>query len=177
MGANDDRRSTALMRRFQGLPTNARLVAVALLGAAIGLVTYQLIYWVNPFEPRAPTSWLAAFVIGVPRQYSLHRSLTFRSDVPYAPRLVRAYLLYACIAVLTTTLNWLLVERLAVPHHLAWLACISTTGLINYFALEPLVFRTTLACGLRRSRIPSSPGASGPAAPTDGGADDETDRR
>jgi len=76
----------------------------------------------------------------VPRQYSLHRSLTFRSDVPYAPRLARAYVLYSCIAIVTTALNWWLVERLAVPHHLAWLACISTTGMINLFALKPLVF-------------------------------------
>lgn len=128
------------LRRFRLLPEEARLLIVALLGALIGLVTYQLIYWVNPFEPRAPTSWLASFLVGVPRQYSLHRSLTFRSDVPYAPRLARAYMLYACIAVVTTSLNWLLVVRHSVPHHLAWLACICTTGLINFFALKPLVF-------------------------------------
>jgi len=126
--------------RFDLLPEKLRLLLVALVGAAIGLATYQLIYWINPLQPRAPTSWLAAFVIGVPRQYSLHRSLTFRSDVPYAPRLARAYVLYSCIAIVTTALNWWLVERLAVPHHLAWLACISTTGMINLFALKPLVF-------------------------------------
>jgi putative flippase GtrA len=126
--------------RFDRLPEKLRLLLVALAGAAIGLATYQLIYWINPLQPRAPTSWLAAFVIGVPRQYSLHRSLTFRSNVPYAPRLARAYVLYSCIAVVTTALNWWLVERLAVPHHLAWLACISTTGAINLFALKPLVF-------------------------------------
>jgi putative flippase GtrA len=122
------------------LPETLRLAMVALLGALIGLVTYQLIYWINPFEPRAPTSWLASFAVGVPRQYSLHRKFTFASRVPYGPRLLRAYALYACIAALTTALNWLLVERLAVSHHLAWLACISTTGLINLFALKPLVF-------------------------------------
>ena len=126
--------------RFDRLPEKLRLLLVALAGAAIGLATYQLIYWINPLQPRAPTSWLAAFVIGVPRQYSLHRSLTFRSNVPYAPRLARAYVLYSCIAVVTTALNWWLVERLAVPHQLAWLACISTTGAINLFALKPLVF-------------------------------------
>ena len=126
--------------RFDRLPEKLRLLLVALAGAAIGLATYQLIYWINPLQPRAPTSWLAAFVIGVPRQYSLHRSLTFRSNVPYASRLARAYVLYACIAVVTTALNWWLVERLSVPHHLAWLACISTTGMINLFALKPLVF-------------------------------------
>jgi putative flippase GtrA len=133
-------RVAAWRTRFDRLPEKLRLLLVALAGAAIGLATYQLIYWINPLQPRAPTSWLAAFVIGVPRQYSLHRSLTFRSNVPYAPRLARAYVLYSCIAVVTTALNWWLVERLAVPHHLAWLACISTTGAINLFALKPLVF-------------------------------------
>lgn len=130
----------ALLRRFRRLPEKARLALVAVFGALVGLVTYEIIYFVNPFEPRAPTSWLAAFIIAVPRQYSLHRWLTFDSDVPYGARLVRAYVLYAAIALLTTALNWLLVERLGVPHRLAWLACISTTGLINLFALKSLVF-------------------------------------
>jgi hypothetical protein len=40
----------------------------------------------------------------------------------------------------TTSLNWLLVQRLATPHHLAWLASISTTGATNLFALKRLVF-------------------------------------
>jgi putative flippase GtrA len=140
MRHGDDGGRSAWLSRFDALPEKARLAVVALVGALIGLATYQLIYWINPVQPRAPTSWLAAFIIGVPRQYSLHRSLTFRSDAPYAPHLARAYVLYACIAIVTTSLNWLLVERLAVPHHLAWLACISTTGAINLFALKPLVF-------------------------------------
>jgi putative flippase GtrA len=129
-----------MLRRFRRLPEKARLALVAVFGALVGLVTYEIIYFVNPFEPRAPTSWLAAFVIAVPRQYSLHRWLTFDSDVPYGARLVRAYVLYAAIALLTTALNWLLVERLGVTHRLAWLACISATGLINLFALKSLVF-------------------------------------
>jgi putative flippase GtrA len=127
-------------KRFDRLPEKARLAIVAVLGALIGFVTYQVIYWVNPLQLRAPTSWFLAFVIGVSRQYSLHRALTFASSVSFAPRLARAYGLYACIAVVTTSLNWLLVERLAVPHHLAWLACVATTGLINLFALKPVVF-------------------------------------
>ena len=52
----------------------------------------------------------------------------------------RGYVLYSGIAVVTTSLNWLLVQRLATPHHLAWLACISTTGATNLFALKRLVF-------------------------------------
>jgi putative flippase GtrA len=130
----------AWLRRFRRLPEKLRLANVAVLGALIGLVTYELIYLINPFQPRASVSWLLSIAIGVPRQYSLHRWLTFGSDVPYGPRLARAYVLYAAIAMLTTGLNWLLVEQLGVAHRLAWLACITTTGLINAFALKPLVF-------------------------------------
>jgi putative flippase GtrA len=140
MRHGDEGGKSAWRTRFDALPEKARVAVVALVGALIGLATYQLIYWINPVQPRAATSWLVAFIIAVPRQYSLHRSLTFRSDAPYVPHLARAYVLYSCIAVVTTSLNWWLVERLAVPHHLAWLACISTTGAINLFALKPLVF-------------------------------------
>ena len=133
-------REAAWLQRFRRLPETARLAFIAVLGALIGLVTYEIIYFVNPLEPRASTSWLAAFAIGVPRQYSLHRWLTFSTAVPYGPRLARAYVLYAAIALLTTALNWLLVEQLGLPHRLAWLACITTTGLVNLFALKPLVF-------------------------------------
>lgn len=116
------------------------MVLVALAGASIGLVTYEIIYFVNPIEPRASSSWLLAFAIAVPRQYSLHRWLTFESTAPFVPHLGRAYLLYSTIALLTTGMNWVLVEQLGLDHRLAWLLCISTTGLINLFALRPLVF-------------------------------------
>jgi putative flippase GtrA len=140
MPASPDARRARWLQRFRALPEKLRLALVAVLGALIGLLTYEIVYFLNPLTPRAPTSWLAAFAIGVPRQYSLHRWLTFDSRLPYGPRLARAYLLYAAIAVLTTGLNWLLVERLGAPHRLAWLACITTTGLINLFALKRWVF-------------------------------------
>ena len=135
-----DSAEPAWLQRFRQLPERLRLAIVAVLGALIGLVTYELIYLINPFEPRASISWLLSFAIGVPRQYSLHRWLTFGTDVPYGPRLARAYVLYAAIAVLTTALNWLLVEHLGLAHRLAWLACITTTGLVNSLALKRLVF-------------------------------------
>jgi putative flippase GtrA len=130
----------AWFQHFRRLPQPARMVAVAILGALIGLLTYEVIYFLNPFEPRAPSSWLLSFAIAVPRQYSLHRWLTFESSVPYVAHLGRAYLLYSTIAILTTGLDWMLVEHFGMAHRLAWLACVSTTGVINLFALKPLVF-------------------------------------
>lgn len=140
MDSTGTRSEPRLLAHFRALPETLRMVSVAILGALIGLVTYEIVYFFNPIEPRAPSSWLVSFAIGVPRQFSLHRWLTFDSNVPYAPHLLRAYLLYSTIAAITTGLNWLLVEHLGVAHRLAWLACISTTGLINLFALRPIVF-------------------------------------
>jgi putative flippase GtrA len=139
---SSERTEPGVLVQFRRLPETTRLVLVAILGALIGLVTYEIVYFFNPFEPRAPSSWLVSFAIGVPRQFSLHRWLTFDSDVPYGPRLARAYVLYSAIAVMTTGLNWLLVEQFGIAHHLAWLACITTTGLINLFALRRVVFHS-----------------------------------
>lgn len=47
--AENDGRS-AWRARFDRLPEKVRLLLVALVGALIGLATYQLIYWINPFE-------------------------------------------------------------------------------------------------------------------------------
>jgi len=62
-----------------------------------------------------------------------------RANVPHGARLARAYVLHAAIALLTTALNWLPVGRPGGPPRPAWLACISTTGLINLFAPKSLV--------------------------------------
>ena len=75
------------LRRFRRLPEKLRLAIVALLGALIGLVTYELIYWINPFQPRASSSWLMSFAIGVPRG-----ALRWRlpSNAPFAPPMRRS---------------------------------------------------------------------------------------
>jgi hypothetical protein len=63
------------------LPRSASLATVG---------TYEIIYWFNPFEPRATTSWAVSFLIGVTRQHGLHRMLTFTHQSPYWPSLGRA---------------------------------------------------------------------------------------
>lgn len=117
-----------------------RIAATALIGALIGLVTYEIIYFLNPFEPRAPSSWLIAFLIDVPRQHFLHRWLTFDDVSAYWSSLAKAFVLYAGIAVLTTGLDWWLVEDIGLNHRWGWAACTLTTGSINLFVLKRLVY-------------------------------------
>jgi putative flippase GtrA len=137
---NYESRRTGLQQSLHRLPESARLIFVAIIGSLIGLVVYEFIYWLNPIEPRASSSWLLSFVIGVPRQHALHRWLTFVDESPYWESLKRAYILYTTLALGTTTLNFALVEWFQLHHRLAWLICVTTTGAINLFVLKRFVY-------------------------------------
>jgi putative flippase GtrA len=124
----------------------ARLVAVALLGAAIGWVTYELVFWLYPLRRlRAPASWMLAFVVGVARQHALHRRLTFRSDAAYWPSLARAYRYYGVVALVGGALDAALTTA-GVPHRVAWLLCLAVTAAAGVLFLERHVFAGIEAC-------------------------------
>lgn len=136
------------LRHYHQLPEPLRIVGTAALGSAIGYVTYIIVYALQPFEPRAPISWLLAFVINVGRQHALHRAMTFgglEEQSKYWPSLQRAYVMYSGSAVITTALNGLLTVRYDVNHNLAWLACVAVTGLISLAFLRRYVFRLSRA--------------------------------
>ena len=65
------------MERFFTLPRPIRFAVVGSGGLAIGFVVYNVIYWLNPFEPRATIAWIVASLLGVMRQHWLHKQLTF----------------------------------------------------------------------------------------------------
>jgi putative flippase GtrA len=130
------------VRRFYGLPRPARFAVVGLGGIAIGFVVYNLIYWANPFEPRATISWAFASVVGVWRQHGLHRLLTFQDRrAHYATSLGLAYVAYSIGIVGSTALNWWLTQFLNFHHLLAWLLCVASAVVVNYFLLERVAFR------------------------------------
>ena len=129
-----------LVAGYRRLPETVRLVLTALIGACIGYVTYEVVFFLNPLEPRAASSWLVAFWISVPRQHALHRWLTFGEACPYWPSLARAYVFYTGVAAATTGLDWVLVESLGWHHRLAWLVCIVLTGLSSWLLLKRTVF-------------------------------------
>lgn len=123
----------------------ARLLPVALVGAAMGWVTYELVYWVNPLHVlRAPTSWTLAFSVGVARQHALHRRFTFQSDVPYWPSLGRAYRYYVLVALVGAVLDAALTAA-GVPHRIAWLACFAVTATSGVLFMKSCVFDDTEA--------------------------------
>jgi hypothetical protein len=133
----------SVLRRYRTLPEPIRLVATASIGAAIGFVTYQLIYALNPLQPRTTTSWLLAFLFNIARQHGLHRSLTFTNSGPYWPSLGRAYLMYSGTAMATTTLNWYLTIVRGLNHNVSWVICMGVTATISLLFLKRFVFRGT----------------------------------
>ena len=120
------------------------MLVTAIVGAIIGLITYEIIYALNPLQPRATTSWALSFSIGIARQHALHRYLTFTHHSPYWPSLGRAYLMYSGSATVGTLLNWGLTAGLGVNHRIAWIICLFTTACISLIFLKRYVFRTKI---------------------------------
>jgi len=117
------------------------MVIVAILGVMTGYVTYELIYYLNPLEPRSSSSWFMSYAVGIARQHALHRWLTFAHKTPYWRSLFKAYIMYSGSLILSSGLNWFLVESLDIHHRLAWLCCGLITGLVSYFFLKKFVFK------------------------------------
>jgi len=119
------------------------MVIVATLGALTGLITYEIIYFFNPFEPKASSSWFIASIVNIARQHGLHRWLTFSHKVNYWRSLSRAYIMYSGSILIGVALNWFLVEELFVNHRIAWVFCLIITALISFFFLKRYVFKQT----------------------------------
>jgi putative flippase GtrA len=113
------------------------------MGALIGFITYEIIYFLNPINPKASSSWFIAFVIGVARQHALHRWLTFLHKTPYWKSLGRAYVMYSGSLFLSSALNWVLTEKMLIHHRIAWGLCLIVTALISLIFLKNYVFKTS----------------------------------
>ena len=130
-----------IISAYKKLPENVRLILTAIIGAAIGFVTYQIIYYFNPFIPRASSSWAMAFLVDVLRQHALHRWLTFDIKTHYWKSLLRAYVMYLSAFVSTTGINWILTNKMLLNHQLVWLICILLKALISLIFLKRYVFK------------------------------------
>jgi len=119
-----------------------RIVAVAAFGAAMSWVTYEAIFFINPFEPRATLSWLLAFVIGVVRQHHLHRQFAFPyTEVAYRTSLRRLAITSVTVALMVGTTNYALVTLVGLHHRLVWVLCLMLVAASNFAALKLFVFR------------------------------------
>ena len=136
-----DKKSQSInLKSFYRIPENIRMALTAGFGAAIGYVTYEIIYYFNSMDNKATTSWLIAFTLGVARQHGLHRLITFEHYSPYWRSLGRAYIMYSASALIGSTVNYVMVQSLDVHHRIAWLCCLGITASISLIFLKKHVF-------------------------------------
>lgn len=126
---------------FQKQPETIRMLVVAAIGVILGFVTYEIVYYLNPFSPKATVSWVFAFLIGIARQHALHRKFTFSHQTPYFKSLYKAYVVDIGGLVFSTGLNWFLAETLQLHHRLVWALCLAATALISLVFLKKYVFK------------------------------------
>ena len=128
---------------FLSLPQIIRFGVVGIFGLLAGWITYEIIYWLNPYSNLRATSSLAvAWLIGVPRQHALHRWLTFTSPSAYWGSLGRAYLSYSLGAITSILVNFWLVEQIEIYHRIGWLASTLSGVFLNYIGLRFYAFGT-----------------------------------
>lgn len=125
-----------------------RVAIAAAIGTVLAWLTYEIVFFVNPFDPRATTSWAAAFLIGVFRQHHLHRTLSFyKSTRSYSGSLSREALAAVFVFVTGILLNYWLTDRLDFNHRIAWATCLVSVSAIEYALMKFFVFRSPSSVG------------------------------
>ncbi len=133
------------MHYFHKQSETIRMLVIATIGMVLSLITYEIIYYLNPFSPKATISWVLAFVIGIARQHALHRHFTFSHKTPYFKSLFRAYIVDIGSLVFSTGLNWFLSEILQFNHRLVWACCLAATALISLVFLKKYIFKVEVS--------------------------------
>lgn len=119
-----------------------RVGIVAAIGTVASYVTYEVVFYVNMIEPRATTSWVISFVIGVFRQHHLHRYLAFpKATARYKVTLQREWLASLIVLIFSAGLNFYLTQKLSFHHRVAWATCITSAAGVEYGLLKFFVFR------------------------------------
>jgi len=132
------------MSFFYKQSETVRMLIIAIIGVVLGFVTYEIVYYLNPFSPRATVSWALAFVIGIARQHALHRKFTFSHKGSYVKSLYKAYVVDIGALLLSTGLNWVLSEIVELPHRLVWGICLLCTALISLVFLKKYIFKVAV---------------------------------
>lgn len=118
-----------------------RMLLIALVGVVLGFITYEIVYYVNPFSPKGTISWIIAFLIGIARQHALHRCFTFQYKASYFKSLYRAYIVDVGALFFSAGLNWFLSEMLHWNHRIVWMCCLLSTALISLVLLKKYIFK------------------------------------
>lgn len=132
-----------IVHRVHDQPEVIRIAIVAAIGTVLAWVTYEIVYLLNPFTPRATVSWVIAFTIGIFRQHHLHRTLSFpNTRLSYHVSLKREVVASIFIIFASAALNYVLTHISMLHHRLAWGICLCSTASLEYALMKLFVFHS-----------------------------------
>lgn len=121
-----------MFKMLAGLPwaQYARFAVSGFIGTALFRVCYDLLVEACPFQQGCATlSWLVSYFLSIVWQHALHQYIVFGVSADYWSSLLWTYISYSGSLLLSTILNWILVENLHVNHNVAWVVTLLSTGM------------------------------------------------
>ncbi len=116
---------------------------VGCFNSAFAFLLYLMLYQINLWDAHtAVAAWVVSSIIGNIEAHFMHYRFTFKSTFRYAQSLNRAFWCYTSLLVVTTTMEYIMIELWAINHYLAWLFNTCGTGILNivlirWFAFPP----------------------------------------
>jgi putative flippase GtrA len=107
-------------------------------GALCDVVQIATLFFLHRFVVTNGTAcWALGFLLSIPCRHTSHRYLVFGDYVGgYRKSLVRMYMGYSIIIVLSTLFNLIVSRLFPLPMSVLWILTLLWTGIANYFILK-----------------------------------------
>ncbi len=118
-----------------------RFNIVGTFNTSIRFIFYVFFYWANVWAAhRAVTAWILSSIFGLVQAHYMHHRFTFKSGVEYATSLKWTAFCLAIYLVISTILNYILVERVLINHYIAWGINICLLSFVSFALIRWLGF-------------------------------------
>lgn len=129
------------IKPFANIPEKMRLLIVASIGAVLGWLTYEFLFFILPTaQHKAVYSWILNYIIGVFRQHWLHKKITFTQDVPYWSSLGKAFVYYLSSGIFCGIMDFIFVEVFHINYRISWFLCLILAAILGLLFLKKTVF-------------------------------------
>jgi hypothetical protein len=103
----------------------------------VQFIIYASFYWMIINDPSL--CWMISFFGSIVFRHTSHRYLVFGNYVgSYWNSLIKMYLGYSIIIIISTIFNFIMTKYVKVPHLIAWFITLLWTGIVNYFILKKI---------------------------------------
>merc|ERR1711916_239771 len=115
------------------------------IGTALFFALYTLIetYYPAGWEYKTTVAWVVSYTLSIGWQHALHQAIVFGPPPPgtsYWGSLAKTYVVYSASLVISSILNFVLVESLGVSSTFAFVFGLAVTGVVNYVASKTWAF-------------------------------------